>query len=96
MFDKTYKSFADRGVAPPSGFSNAWDPDSFMEILGDFEDTLNECFRLLENNRSYNSATGPVNNLCWSVFVLPNVHRLQQRILVHHAKIWHFLKPFEM
>ncbi|KAM7202919.1 hypothetical protein V8F20_004166 [Naviculisporaceae sp. PSN 640] len=95
VFTDTTDSLAARGLDPPVDVSFAWDKTSFMEIVGDFEQTLTECVRLLEDNRSYSSTTGPVDNITWNVFVQPNVDRLQRRLQFHNTKLALVLKPFE-
>jgi len=96
MISKVGRSFQDRGLTPPANLSSAWDHKSLFEIVGDFQQTLNECQGLLESNRSYSSTTGAVDNITWNVFVQPNVDRLQRRIQLHHSKIQHVLRPFEL
>ncbi|KAK4210057.1 hypothetical protein QBC37DRAFT_429290 [Rhypophila decipiens] len=95
VFDNTASSLAARGLNPPNDLSFAWHRASFMEIVGDFEETLTECIRLLENNRSYSSTTGPASNITWNVFVQPNVNRLQKQLKDHNEKLALVLKPFE-
>ncbi|KAK0752575.1 hypothetical protein B0T18DRAFT_93446 [Schizothecium vesticola] len=73
-----------------------WDHASLFDIIGDYTATLNDCEHLLEENRSYNATTGPLNNIRWNVFVQPQVERLRQRILLHNSKIQQVLRPFEL
>lgn len=96
VFVNTTNYLEARGLEPPGDVSFAWDRASFLEIVGDFEETLTECIRLLENNRSYSSTTGPVDNITWNVFIQPNVDRLQGRLQFHNTKLALVLKPFEL
>lgn len=96
MIFKAGRSFQDRGLTPPANLASTWDHRSLMEIVGDFQKTLSECQELLASNRSYSSTTGAADNITWNVFIQPNVDRLQQRIQLHHTKIQHVLRPFEL
>lgn len=96
MVSKAGRSFQDRGLTPPANLASAWDSKSLLEIIGDFQKTLNDCLRLLDSNRSYSSNTGAADNITWNVFVQPDVDRLQRRIQLHHSKIQHVLRPFEL
>jgi hypothetical protein len=73
-----------------------WDPDSLLDIVGDFRATLEECRTLLWENRRYGLATNAFRNLEWNVMVQDSAERLRQRIIMHNTKIALVLKPFEM
>ncbi|KAK6215356.1 hypothetical protein QIS74_08375 [Colletotrichum tabaci] len=73
-----------------------WDRSSLDDILGDYEETLTECFHLIENNRRYRLSSGPLKNIEWNVLVAPSADRLRARIALHNSKVLHVLKPFEI
>lgn len=73
-----------------------WDRSSLEEIIGDYEETLKDCSRLLENNHRYRLGSGPLRNIEWNVLVAPAAERLRARIALHNSKVLHVLKPFEM
>ena len=75
-----------------------WDQDTLLEIIGDYDTTLNECMRLLHDNKNYAVTTGlvPLRNIGWHLMVEPSVAKLRSRIILHNSKINHFLRPFEM
>lgn len=73
-----------------------WDKVSLVEIIGDYEQTLQECRFLLEDNYRYRVSAGPIRNLEWNALVQPNADRLRTRLLLHNSKIQLVLKPFEM
>ncbi|KAK3681807.1 hypothetical protein B0T22DRAFT_494789 [Podospora appendiculata] len=80
---------------PPVGALD-WDNATLLDIIGDYDATLNECLQLVKTNRSYTATTGPVPNLVWNVMVQPKVDRLRARIALHSAKIQHVLEPFKI
>lgn len=73
-----------------------WDPISLNQIIGDYRSTLEECRDLLMANERYRAGSGPLRNLEWNVLVQPQADALRQRIMLHHVKIQHLLKPFEI
>ncbi|KAK3314223.1 hypothetical protein B0H66DRAFT_484221 [Apodospora peruviana] len=89
-------AFRNHGLLPPANLGWAWDEETLREIIGDYEATLNECIRLLDDNRSYMATTGPTQNVVWNMFVQPNVEILRKRILFHSSKIQQVLRPFEI
>ncbi|KAJ4327665.1 hypothetical protein N0V84_001915 [Fusarium piperis] len=72
------------------------DRHSLLEIIGDYNATLRECYRLLEDNRRYAQATGPIRNIDWNLNIMPQVEHLRSRIQMHTSRIQHVLKPFQM
>ncbi|KAK3177784.1 hypothetical protein K4F52_009482 [Lecanicillium sp. MT-2017a] len=72
-----------------------WDRVSLQQIVGDYDSTLRECRDLISSNKQYHGGNNPLKNIEWNVLVQPSVERLRQRIILHHSKIQHFLKPFE-
>ncbi|KAF9869676.1 hypothetical protein CkaCkLH20_12863 [Colletotrichum karsti] len=89
---------ADQSLRRDVSFSKSlrWDPSSLGEIIGDYQDTLKECFELIDENNRYRSASGPLKNIEWNVLVAPAADRLRARIALHNSKILHVLKPFEI
>lgn len=75
-----------------------WDPASLMDIIGDFQSTLDECLQLLRDNWRYSVAAtdNPVRGIQWNVILQPTVDRLRVRIQMHTSRIMNVLKPFEM
>ncbi|PTD02098.1 hypothetical protein FCULG_00012203 [Fusarium culmorum] len=72
------------------------DQDSLMEVVGDYNDTLEECYLLLKDNTRYAQTTGPIKNIEWNMSIMPEVERLRGRIQMHTSRIQHILKPFEI
>ncbi|RGP78884.1 aspartate aminotransferase [Fusarium longipes] len=72
------------------------DRDSLLEIIGDYDATLSECYKLLENNWLYAETTGPIRNINWNISIMPHVERLRGRIQMHNSRIQHVLKPFQI
>lgn len=68
----------------------------FSDIVGDYEDTLRACHRLIYDNRRYAQTTGPMQNIEWNINVMPLVRHLHGRIQMHNYRLQHMLKPFEM
>ncbi|KAK0389709.1 hypothetical protein NLU13_3282 [Sarocladium strictum] len=93
------QSFTSRCLTPPPA-TFGWDRDTLLDIIGDFDATLRECYRLIKQNKSYAAASGPIMgplaNVRWNAMVMPSVDRLRQRLLMHQAKIQHMLRPFEI
>ncbi|KAM0333945.1 hypothetical protein ACHAQA_000962 [Verticillium albo-atrum] len=73
-----------------------WDETTLVEIIGDYRQTLQECYELVEANRRYRIGGGPIRNIEWNVLVQPNAERLRQRLLLHNSKVILVLKPFEV
>ncbi|KAK2748440.1 hypothetical protein FQN55_004379 [Onygenales sp. PD_40] len=73
-----------------------WDLTSFHEILGDYEQTIRHCYKLLRDNAQYNNATSPGRSIAFNILVQPDVDRLRDRISLHNTKLLFLLKPFEM
>ncbi|WXC44661.1 hypothetical protein QX201_004395 [Fusarium graminearum] len=72
------------------------DQDSLMEVVGDYNATLEECYQLLKDNERYAQTTGPIKNINWNLSIMPEVERLRGRIQMHTSRIQHVLKPFEI
>ncbi|KAK2017260.1 hypothetical protein LZ32DRAFT_577338 [Colletotrichum eremochloae] len=88
---------ADESLRRESAFKPLrWDPSSLQEIIGDYNETLNECRTLIADNNRYRSSGGPLRNIEWNVLVAPAADRLRARIALHNSKVSHVLKPFEI
>ncbi|KAK2616567.1 hypothetical protein QQS21_000390 [Conoideocrella luteorostrata] len=72
------------------------DKTSLGEIIGDYEETLKECRKLLEKNHRYDQTTGPMRNIDWNINIMPQVEHLQRRIQMHNTRIQHVLRPFQI
>ncbi|UZP36990.1 hypothetical protein NXS19_004806 [Fusarium pseudograminearum] len=72
------------------------DQDSLLEIIGDYNATLEECYQLLKDNKLYAETTGPIKNVNWNISIMPQVQHLRSRIQMHTSRIQHILKPFEI
>ncbi|KAK3331586.1 hypothetical protein B0T19DRAFT_352359 [Cercophora scortea] len=73
-----------------------WDNATLLDIIGDYDATLNECLQLVKTNKRYAAMTGPGANLGWNILVRPKVDRLRARIVLHSSKIQHVLEPFKI
>jgi hypothetical protein len=73
-----------------------WDLSSLQEIIGDYHTTLEDCKRLLEENREFRTASGFAYNMEWSLMVQPKVDHLRKRLDAHNSKISILLKPLEL
>lgn len=90
-----HQAVSARGPRPPP-VTFGWDYDTLIEIVGDFDATLRECYQIIQTNKSYGASSNPLRNVSWNAIVRPSVERLQQRILMHQSKIQHLLQPFEI
>ncbi|KAJ4123185.1 hypothetical protein NW768_009713 [Fusarium equiseti] len=72
------------------------DRDSLLEIIGDYNTTLQECHQLLHDNKRYAETTGPIRNINWNINIMPQVEHLRGRIQMHNSRVQHILKPFQM
>lgn len=73
-----------------------WDLTSVKEIIGDYQSTLIECRRLLQQNQQFRHGSTPMSNIEWNLLLQPVVDRLQARVLMHNNKILFLLKPLEI
>lgn len=60
------------------------------QILGDFKDTLDECWKVLEKKKP---APGAVANLRWCLLEEREVNRLRDRIASHNIKVLRLYPP---
>ncbi|GJC88100.1 hypothetical protein ColLi_10938 [Colletotrichum liriopes] len=73
-----------------------WDRSSLEDIIGDYKETLTECYRLIKDNNRFRLNSGPLKNIEWNMLVASSADRLQARIELHNSKVLHVLKPFEI
>jgi hypothetical protein len=73
-----------------------WDLSSLQEIIGDYHTTLEDCKRLLEENREFRTASNFAYNMEWSLMIQPKVDHLRKRLDAHNSKIAILLKPLEL
>ncbi|OCK79264.1 hypothetical protein K432DRAFT_455910 [Lepidopterella palustris CBS 459.81] len=73
-----------------------WDLSSIQEIVGDYQATLADCKRLLDENAEFRAKRGPVRNVEWNLVYRPKAERLQKRLNAHKSKILLLLKPLEL
>ncbi|KAF2685997.1 hypothetical protein K458DRAFT_363531 [Lentithecium fluviatile CBS 122367] len=81
-----------RGLVRPKN----WDLSSLEEIIGDYHTTLEDCKRLLEENREFRTASSFAYNVEWSLMIQPKVDHLRKRLEAHNSKITILLKPLEL
>ncbi|SPO05465.1 uncharacterized protein DNG_08152 [Cephalotrichum gorgonifer] len=91
---KAQESLRSHGVRNTDGIR--WDPDTLLEIIGDFQSTLRECRQLLHDNKRYSAANNPLRSIEWNVLVQPTADRLRVRLQLHNARLQNVLKPFEI
>lgn len=80
---------------PPNALVR-WDPVSLGAIVGDYQATLAECHKLIDDNYRYNTGRSAVYSITWNALLQPAVDTLRQRIQLHNSKLLLVLKPFEM
>jgi hypothetical protein len=90
---QTMKRFGAGHFAPQS---LRWDKKYLDEIVGDYEQTLEECRKLIQKNKVYQEADSAYRNLTWHKLVRPNVEKHRQRLQLHEARIQNVLRPLEM
>lgn len=88
------QSLADHGAEP--AIHPRWHLESLFDIVGDYETTLRECHKLIDDNTRFSETTGVGRNLQWNYIVQPAVDRLQERLLLHNSRLLNALKPFEV
>ena len=89
---QSLRAVRSRGPVPPKD----WDLSSLMEIIGDYYKTLDDCKRLLEENREFRTGKSVAYNMEWNLFLQPKVDNLRKRLESHNSKIMILLKPLEM
>ncbi|EPE33328.1 hypothetical protein GLAREA_06340 [Glarea lozoyensis ATCC 20868] len=73
-----------------------WDLSSLNEIIGDYQKTLIECRKLLEENYEFRKSRNFAYNFEWNLVIQPKVDGLRRRLESHNAKIAILLKPLEL
>ncbi|KAK3389244.1 hypothetical protein B0H63DRAFT_518480 [Podospora didyma] len=58
------------------------------QVLGGFQDTLAECWKLLSKRQNYSEGRGAISNLKWYLFVKDDLDRLRDRIAFHNIKFF--------
>jgi hypothetical protein len=77
-------------AAPRDG----WNVGSLREVIGDYQNTLMECEKLLADNTEFKRAKVS-RNFVWSVRLGPTVKVLRQRLQCHSTKLQLLLVPLE-
>jgi hypothetical protein len=72
------------------------DLKSFQEIVGDYRATIQECYALLRNNRSYMRSGSGVPQLKWQLCVQNDVNRLTECIKTFNSKLIFLLEPLKI
>jgi hypothetical protein len=80
------------------GFSSQkdWDLTSLCEIIGNSKATLEECNKLLTQNREIYRNQNSIYSNKWPLVIQPKVNDLQKRVRVHSFKTSALLKPLEV
>ncbi|KAL5330933.1 hypothetical protein ACEPPN_000459 [Leptodophora sp. 'Broadleaf-Isolate-01'] len=73
-----------------------WDLSSLHEIIGDYNNTLEDCKKLLEQNYEFRNNRNFAYNIEWNLVIQPKVDRLRRRLDSHNSKISILLKPLEL
>lgn len=73
-----------------------YDEWSSVEITGNYEETLRECYQLLEKNKRFRQMSGPMRNMEWNMLYQPTADKLRIRLQLHNSKLLLMLKPLEM
>jgi hypothetical protein len=73
-----------------------WDLSSLREIVGDYQKTLVDCEKLLEENPEFRKKGNFAYNIEWNAFIQPRVDQLRRRLHSHNSKILILLKPLEL
>jgi hypothetical protein len=73
-----------------------WDLSSLNEIIGDYQRTLVDCRKLLEENHEFRRSRNVACNIGWNVVIQPKVDGLRRKLESHNSKIAILLKPLEL
>jgi hypothetical protein len=73
-----------------------WDLSSLKEIIGDYENTLADCKKLLEENHEFRKKRNFAYNNYWNFVIQPKFDQLRRRLQSHNTKIIILLKPLEI
>jgi hypothetical protein len=73
-----------------------WNLSSLREIIGDYNGTLMECQKLLDENHEFRRSRNFVYNIEWNALIQPKVDQLRRRLHSHNSKILFLLKPLEL
>lgn len=83
-------------LGPRSRARLRWDWCSLSQIIGNCEQTLKDCYLLLDRNGRFASNSGALRSIEWNMLVQSDADQLRQRIQQHNTKILLALAPFEM
>lgn len=61
--------------------------ESLKRVLSGFQDTLNECWELLDKQRVHDRSRGAINNCVWHLTVKKDLVNFRDRIAVHNIKL---------
>ncbi len=61
--------------------------ESLTRVLSGFQDTLDECWELLDKRRAYGESRGAINNWQWHLIVKDDLAIFRDRIAVHNIKL---------
>ncbi|KAH8594198.1 hypothetical protein B0O99DRAFT_742105 [Bisporella sp. PMI_857] len=84
-----------RARGPPAP-QRDWDLSSLYEIIGDYNKTLTDCRKLLEENYEFRKNRNFAYNIEWNLVIQPKVDYLRRRLDSHNSKISILLKPLEL
>jgi hypothetical protein len=73
-----------------------WDLSSLREIIGDYQKTLTDCQKLLEENHEFRKNRNIAYNVGWNMVIQPKVEHLRKRLECHNSKISILLRPLEL
>jgi hypothetical protein len=92
---KSQQSQQSAGLRSPS-LQKDWDLSSLKEIIGDYEKTLSDCRKLLEENHEFRKKRNFAYNNYWNLVIQPKIDQLRKRLQLHNTKIVILLKPLEI
>lgn len=61
--------------------------EGLTRVLSGFQDTLDECWELLDKRRAYSESRGPLDNWQWHLTVKEDLAIFRDRIAVHNIKL---------
>lgn len=68
--------------------NHVWDLKSLLQICGDFQKTIQDCRRLLEDQSRFGRGRGGfIYNIQWNLSVEPEITRLKDRVAFHNIKV---------
>ncbi|PMD45938.1 hypothetical protein L207DRAFT_628596 [Hyaloscypha variabilis F] len=73
-----------------------WELSSIGEIVGDYQKTLYDCQKLLDDNPELRKNRNFAYNIEWNYVLEPEVDQLRKRLQFHNTKILILLRPLEL